>query len=106
MPRAKRKSGEDEFIDDDGSEEESQRPSKKTSHGDSTTDGIVACEISKNRKVSVRKWKGQVFVDIREFYNKGDQALPSKKGISLTLDQWKVLRDHAEDVDEAISGLE
>lgn len=39
-------------------------------------------QLSKNRKVLVRKFKGKVYVDIREFYNKGGEDLPSKKGLT------------------------
>ncbi|KAF8404054.1 hypothetical protein HHK36_008931 [Tetracentron sinense] len=60
-------------------------------------------EISKNRRVSVRNWQGRVFVDIREFYVKDGKELPGKKGISLSMDQWNVLRDHVGEIDEAVA---
>ncbi|EES05235.1 hypothetical protein BDA96_04G188100 [Sorghum bicolor] len=65
-------------------------------------DGTVVAEISKNKKVSVRNWKGRVFVDLREFYVKDGKSLPTRKGISLQLDQWKILRDNIKAIDEAI----
>ncbi|KAL2542616.1 Transcriptional coactivator [Abeliophyllum distichum] len=40
---------------------------------------IVICELSKNRKVSVRSWNGRVVVDIREFYYKDGKEMPGKK---------------------------
>ncbi|KAJ7531519.1 hypothetical protein O6H91_14G047100 [Diphasiastrum complanatum] len=97
--RFKRRKGDDD--DDNG-----KRFSKAAggSEGDAS-DTIVACEISKNRKVVVRKWKGQVFVDIREFWNKDGESLPSKKGISLSLEQWTVLQDHAEEVDAVLASM-
>ncbi|EFJ17604.1 hypothetical protein SELMODRAFT_114406, partial [Selaginella moellendorffii] len=58
--------------------------------------------ISKNRKVSVRKWRGQVLVDIREYWYKGGECLPGKKGISLTMDQWNVLQEHVKQIDSAV----
>ncbi|XP_050256825.1 RNA polymerase II transcriptional coactivator KIWI [Quercus robur] len=76
--------------------------SKKDSDDDSA-DNIVVCEISRNRRVTVRTWQGKVVVDIREYYNKDGKQLPGKKGISLTMDQWNVLRDHVEEIDKAVN---
>ncbi|KAG1369946.1 putative RNA polymerase II transcriptional coactivator KIWI [Cocos nucifera] len=56
-------------------------PSKKLAMAESDEDGIVVCEISKNRRVSVRSWQGKVVVDIREFYVKDGKQLPGKKGL-------------------------
>ncbi|XP_017420801.1 RNA polymerase II transcriptional coactivator KIWI isoform X1 [Vigna angularis] len=80
-------------------------PPKKISKKDSDdeSDSIVVCEISKNRRVSVRTWQGRVVVDIREFYTKDGKKYPGKKGISLTMDQWNVLRTHVEEIDKAVS---
>lgn len=79
-------------------------PSKKSSMKDSDDpDNIIVCEISRNRRVSVRNWQGKVQVDIREFYVKDGKQMPGKKGISLTMDQWNVLRDHVNEIDEAVA---
>lgn len=76
----------------------------KTADADSDeSDDIVVCEISKNRRVAVRNWQGKICVDIREFYVKDGKQLPGKKGISLSLDQWKVLREHVEVIDKALA---
>lgn len=65
--------------------------------------GVTACELSQTRKVVVKEWKGQILVDIREYYTSKDgQLMPSKKGISLTLEQWELLREHADGVDRAL----
>ncbi|GJM85244.1 hypothetical protein PR202_ga01679 [Eleusine coracana subsp. coracana] len=47
---------------------------------ESTDEGIVVAEISKNRRVAVRSWNGKTFVDIREFYVKDGKTLPTRKG--------------------------
>ncbi|GLJ37891.1 hypothetical protein SUGI_0770900 [Cryptomeria japonica] len=64
---------------------------------------IEACELSQYRKVVVRMWQGKVYVDFREFYTKDGKQLPGKKGISLSLEQWEVLRNHMDEVDKAIA---
>ncbi|KAK2993443.1 hypothetical protein RJ640_005137 [Escallonia rubra] len=97
--RGKRKDDEDYASEGDA-------PPKKASKNDSADESdedIVVCEISKNRRVSVRNWQGKVVVDIREFYVKDGKQMPGRKGISLTMDQWNVLRDHVNEIDEAVA---
>ncbi|KAL9356449.1 hypothetical protein Peur_049702 [Populus x canadensis] len=58
--------------------------------------------IGRNRRVTVRNWRGKINVDIREFYPKDGNLLPGKKGITLSLEQWNMLRDHVEEIDKAL----
>ncbi|KAL4590433.1 hypothetical protein LXL04_003362 [Taraxacum kok-saghyz] len=82
-----------------------KKTSKKDTSGDDSgdEDTIFICDVSKNRRVSVRNWQGKVFVDIREFYMKDGKQMPGKKGISLSMDQWKELRAHVDEIDKALS---
>lgn len=85
---------------------EGENPPKKSSRTDDCDEddgSIVVCEISKNRRVSVRSFGGKIMVDIREFYVKDGKQMPGRKGISLSMDQWNVLRDHADEIDEAVA---
>ncbi|WMV14582.1 hypothetical protein MTR67_007967 [Solanum verrucosum] len=84
---------------------EGDNPPKKASRTDDSDDedGIVVCEISKNRRVTVRSFGGRIMVDIREFYVKDGKQMPGRKGISLSMDQWNVLREHADEIDEAVA---
>uniref|UniRef100_A0A2N9GRW2 Transcriptional coactivator p15 (PC4) C-terminal domain-containing protein n=1 Tax=Fagus sylvatica TaxID=28930 RepID=A0A2N9GRW2_FAGSY len=82
--RGKRK--EEEYASE-GDSEGHAPPKKKTSNfnskkdsEDDSTDSIVVCEISRNRRVTVRTWQGKVVVDIREYYTKDGKDLPGKKG--------------------------
>ncbi|KAG5148505.1 hypothetical protein JHK82_015386 [Glycine max] len=125
-------SGKAKRRDDDGASDadsEGHAPPKKSLKKDSDDDpdSITVCEISKNRRVAVRNWKGSIMVDIREFYVKDGKQLPGRKdhahalwlrnpyvdlgnssrctktSISLTMDQWNVLRNHVEEIDKAIN---
>lgn len=67
-------------------------------------------ELSKNKRVTVRKYRNAVLIDVREVcgavqkaseeltalqtYEKdGVAGLPGKKGLSLNLEQWTALKD-------------
>ncbi|KAF4360648.1 hypothetical protein F8388_011283 [Cannabis sativa] len=52
---------------------------KKEDSADDSNDDVVVCEISKNRRVSVRHWQGKIFIDIREYYLKDGKQMPGKK---------------------------
>ncbi|XP_024379708.1 RNA polymerase II transcriptional coactivator KIWI isoform X1 [Physcomitrium patens] len=96
----KRKGNATNHSDED---EEGTNHNQKTISGDG--DSVVAVELSRNRKVVVKKFKGKVFVDIREFFNKEGNELPGKKGISLPLDQWKMFQSHFTGIQELIQSL-
>jgi len=60
-------------------------------------DGKVLGEFKRNAeetlRVSVREFKGRVFVDFRLFYaNDKGELLPSKKGVTITPDLWDAFR--------------
>ncbi|KAF3439273.1 hypothetical protein FNV43_RR17549 [Rhamnella rubrinervis] len=102
--REKRK---DEECASDG-DSEGRGPPKKTikrsgDDDDDDTDELVVCDLSKNRKVKVRTFNGRIMVDIREYYVKDGKELPGKKGISLTMDQWNILRENIEEIDKAVN---
>ncbi|KAK1553163.1 hypothetical protein Q3G72_029906 [Acer saccharum] len=101
--KGKRKEQQQEDYASDGSAEAHAPPKKapKTDASDDSDD-IVVCEISKNRRVSVRNWQGKIWIDIREFYVKDGKQFPGKKGISLSVEQWNVLRDHVDDIEKAL----
>ena len=72
-------------------------------------DGAIKVgDISDNgkRKVQVKKWSNRVLVDVREYYEKDGAMLPGKKGISLTVDQWKELLKMQDDIGDAIKQIE
>eukprot|EP00270_Netrium_digitus_P012458 TRINITY_DN4043_c0_g2_i1.p1 TRINITY_DN4043_c0_g2~~TRINITY_DN4043_c0_g2_i1.p1 ORF type:complete len:210 (+),score=37.61 TRINITY_DN4043_c0_g2_i1:378-1007(+) len=67
---------------------------------------ILICELSERRQLTVNQFKGRTFVSIREYYEKGGKLLPSSKGISLSVEQWKALCNGSNNVDAAITRLQ
>jgi len=66
-----------------------KKPAKKPKMADGD---IGVWELgSPKKKVKVRVYKNNLLVDIREYYEKNDEWLPGKKGISLQVGQWKAL---------------
>lgn len=62
--------------------------------------------LSKTKLVNVSLYEGVVLVDIRSYFRLNDTVLPTKKGISLTVDQWKRLKDAIHDVDRMVAAAE
>ncbi|KAI0768418.1 transcriptional Coactivator p15-domain-containing protein [Irpex lacteus] len=105
--------------DEDEEQEEEERPlkkkkadkpssSKKAAKADDTEVGSLQTdetgnkylELGKKRRATVSSFKGAVFLNIREYYDAGSGDLrPGKKGISLSAEQWNVLKDNAEIID-------
>lgn len=78
-------------------------PAKKAKSSKSDEDGDGVFDLGKNRKVSVREFKGKVLIDIREFYSKDGKDMPGKKGIALSGEQWRKLLESADDINDAIA---
>lgn len=58
------------------------------------------------KKVVVSSFKGQVLVNVREWYQKDGEWKPTSKGIALTKDQWKALCEMRGEIDAEIAELE
>ncbi|KAF9918900.1 hypothetical protein BX616_004409 [Lobosporangium transversale] len=64
-------------------------------------------KLGPKRRLTVHKWQNQTLVDIREhFYSKEGIAKPGRKGISLTIDQFKCILDHEFEIKRAIKSME
>lgn len=59
------------------------------------------------RRVVVRKYRGQVLIDVREYYRDpgSGEELPGRKGISLTAKQFRALQSLLPDIEVALQQL-
>ena len=55
--------------------------------------------LSGNRFVKIEKYKGNLLINIREYYRKNGTLLPSQKGISLSKDQFNCLKKYITSID-------
>jgi len=102
---------------------QSQSPAKKQKTGSSTSSTSAnststkrepAKCVEKNgqaifsltpgkKRVSIGEFKGQVMVNIREYYDKDGEEMPGKAGIALTIEQYESLKSIMPDVDAMIA---
>ena len=65
----------------------------------------IAIKLDDKKRITVRKFKGKLLVDIREFYNDKGEMKPGKKGIALSKENWNKLKDYINVIDEAIENM-
>ncbi|KAL6425289.1 hypothetical protein ACFW04_009485 [Cataglyphis niger] len=106
MPKSK------EYVSDsdDSSEEEIQSKKKKPRQTEDEKpapkkmkkeEEETIWDLGNNRQVNVRDFKGKYYVDIREmYYDKEGDLKPGKKGICLTMQQWRKFMNVVEEVDK------
>ncbi|XP_022126499.1 RNA polymerase II transcriptional coactivator [Pieris rapae] len=106
MPKNKKQKKESSSSDsDDGPVDRNPPPEKKAKVSTKTDDKEPTWVLQGKKLVKVREFKGKVYVDIREFYEKNGELLPGKKGISLQPDQWRKLLSLGDEINETISSM-
>ncbi|XP_034839833.1 RNA polymerase II transcriptional coactivator-like [Maniola hyperantus] len=101
MPKNKKESSSSDS--DEGPVDRNEPPEKKAKMGSRTNDKEPTWVLQGKKLVKIREFKGKVYVDIREFYEKNGEMLPGKKGISLTPDLWRKLLSLSNEINEAVS---
>ncbi|KAN0132091.1 PC4 domain containing protein [Lactarius tabidus] len=85
-------------ADDEDSDKEHDDARNKLKHNN---EGGSYVDLGKKKRVTVREFKGSTLIDIREYYGSEGEEKPGKKGISLSVEQWRNLMEAS----EAINGL-
>jgi hypothetical protein len=64
-------------------------------------------ELSGKRRVTVRKFRSSILIDIREYYEDkaSGEERPGKKGISLTKEQYEKLKELIPEIDTAVKNI-
>lgn len=109
MPKHRNDSS-DSSESDSGPEDRNEPAPKKSKSGGSgparkNDSGETYFDVERLKRVTIREFKGRVYVDIREFYEKDGKILPGKKGISLSTTQWNKIKTLVDDIDGAVREL-
>ena len=67
-----------------------------------SADWFVGRQLSKMRRIGIAHFRSTTLINIREYYESGGQMRPGKKGISLSLDQYKALVRAIPDINAAL----
>ena len=62
-------------------------------------------DLTMKKKVFIKQFKGQKMVDIREVYDKNGEMCFTSKGVCLTMDAWKTLKDLIPSIERELSRL-
>ena len=65
-------------------------------------EGNAIFDLNRSKKVVVKKFKGQVIVDIRETFEKDGKTLFTKKGVGMTHDTWEKFKSLIPIIDKEV----
>ena len=80
---------------------------KKSSVNTANSNDESSFELSGKRRVTVRKFRSSILIDIREYYEDkaSGEDRPGKKGISLTKEQYEKLKELLPEIDSAVKNI-
>ena len=55
-------------------------------------DNLPAFDLGCRKRISISKFQGKIRIDIREYYETNTGMLPTKKGVSLSLEDYALLK--------------
>lgn len=57
-------------------------------------------DLTSKKRITISEFRGKTYVGIREFYEKDGKKLPSQKGISLNIEEWKFFQEFIPKINE------
>ena len=100
VPESDEEAPKEHNSSEDGAEKSSKLSPKKNK------DNEYYFDIGKNRRITIRKFKGNCYIDIREFYeDESGEKRPGKKGISLSTEQWDLVKNLSSSIDTELKNL-
>jgi hypothetical protein len=79
--------------------------SEDASLAGSPVEGQICC-LTRSKRVAVTSYRGKKTLTLREFYEKRGAWLPGKKGITLSLEQFRALKNCVADVNAKLGNGE
>ncbi|KAG0244919.1 Transcriptional coactivator [Actinomortierella wolfii] len=88
-----------------GSSKQASKRSK-SSAGRINDEGDTYFELGPKKRITVRVWKNNPLIDIREYWKDKDNTFkPGKKGISLTIDQFREILKYADEINDLLDSF-
>lgn len=103
-------SGKKKKRDEEKEKEKESNDSRNEENNDEDddiikTDDEIAFLLDKRKRLTLRKFKGKLLIDIREFYEDHCVMKPGKKGIALSKENWTKLKKFIDKIDSAIENM-
>lgn len=94
-----------DYPEDDEEEKRERKKNKRAKVVKQVRKGETTFTLAPARFVTVKKYKEQIYVDIRDFYDKNGELFPGKRGISLKPEEWEELLSVSAQITDAIEQL-
>ncbi|KAM0717889.1 hypothetical protein Q7P37_006221 [Cladosporium fusiforme] len=100
---SRKRAASDEYEADGGFVEDAPKSKKnKASESKGKASDPQYWELSRTRRVQINEFKGKQLIDFREYYEKDDELLPGKKGISLSMEQFQAFLESLPEIEKAL----
>ncbi|CAI2380673.1 unnamed protein product [Moneuplotes crassus] len=80
-------------------------PNPPSSKFPTESDGSIKFAVTTKKFVKAKKFRGKLYVDFRNYFEKDGSMLPTKKGIALDEGKWEKLKSLMPEINDAVKGL-
>ena len=86
-------------------EKKEEKEEKEEEKDIEVTKDEIIIHLDNKKRLTISKFKGRLFVNIREYYDDNGTMKPGKKGITLSKECWKRICENISDINEAIDNM-